>query len=281
MRRFLFVWITCTVSLIVTSLGVSLLGFRRLDLRLEAIVALTVLPAVQALVLSATTSRRGAHVVPQALAAAWRHPLTRPALVFDGFAIMAGLVADMGRWPSPSVAVLSARWLGVKAGVAAAILCAPVFVPRMTSATHRRSDRPWFVAMSVVMLAVAVGSLDASMAFLPDDMLHALRPRWPTVLRWAGLYATLFALFLGVGLRTAAAVGRRSAAAEVLIECALGCVGLALLIVVPNIYLRPEVTGALRAFALASASMAASFMLVGTCLGLSAAVEPPETRGTT
>jgi hypothetical protein len=267
MRRYLAFWITCTVTLVVVSLLAAFVAFRRVDLRYEAFVAIVVIPAVQALALAATTSRRGLRTIAASFGSAWRHPSIRAVLVLDVALIGLGLLADVGRSMPVLLAGISVRWMGVKLAVASVVFCESVFTGRPASHDSAWSlDRAWLLVISAALLALAAASVIAPVALAPDDLALRLWPRMPTVLRWSMVYATLFGGFLAIALRSSTALSKVSGASAALVETALGFVGLASMIVVLNIFLRPEVREPWSGLAIACGSFAATLILAAGLL---------------
>ncbi len=188
MGRFLLVWISLAVPLVVTSFAISTIAFRHLDLRYVTFVHLLVIPTFQAAVL---TWVRGQWDLSRSIAAVREvmgHRLLALFLVLDLSVLSLGVAAR--RFPIVGIAgesSLHPKWAAIKALIAGTLLLVAAFRLR-----NSRECRLWILGLAGLVVAVATDF------FLPwlDDLPELIHGVGPLVIRWLIVYGGLSTLGL-------------------------------------------------------------------------------------
>lgn len=258
MRRFLQLWICLAPPLVVTTLAVSVIGFRHLDLRFVTFVHALLIPTFQAAVVTWVEGRWGLSRLVWAARETVNRRLIAGLVVLDASFLCLGVAMRehtvLGVIGNSS---LHLRWAAVKTLLAGALLVA-------TAVSWRQggSARIWVVSLAGLAIAVASG------AFVPwlKDLPELIQGAGPVVVRWILVYGGLSVLALMVLSHVAARVHRGSPLAAFYVDVVSACAFLVTVICAVNIFLRPFLAQPWIGVVTVLASTGATALLVASTL---------------
>jgi hypothetical protein len=265
LKRFLQLWVCLAFGLTVATVAVSVLAFRRLDLRYQTFLELLFIPTFQAAIVGWLTAAFGPARVLRAIRETVSHRLVVVVLAVDAAFLVAGwLVRAEPFIGIVGAATLHVRWAGLKALAAAALTLAAV--PRRDT----RGAQTWLCLGAASLLVLG------SNAFAPWLRgLETLVPaRFPTVLNWIMVYGAVFVFAVVVALGSGGVLTRRSGLAGFYVDAAVATVCCVALLVVASFFLHPYLVEPWASLVRTGLSLAATFMLVASGLGWSAATPP-------
>jgi hypothetical protein len=256
MKRFLLVWVCLAVVMLVGTALLSLLVFKRIDLRLVALVELLVVPTLQAVVLLWASGEWSFTRLPRLAREAHGHAAVLGFLAFDAVVVALGWAFySRSLLGVAAVGSLQPAWTGVKtAGVA---LVAGTLAAR---GLRRLADRLW---LGIVALAALAFAAEPFRPWLGGLATHVLPPALPTVLRWLVVYGGLFVLVMAALVHTGTVLRAGSALGAAFIDAALAVAFIAGLVTVPSIFLKPYLVEPGAAIVRTCVSLAATFTLAG------------------
>jgi hypothetical protein len=249
MRGLIARWIVLGPVMWLTLAAVLWCGFRTIDVRFETFAALMVVPAAQAVIL--TWAIRGTpRAMGQVISSIARLPFGSTAAILDLAMLLMGLVfwrqARLGFGVSSSLQIV---WAATKAVAAGCLLFAGL----------RRSTTVLQAAVAVTAILLGLSGFTAWLGGLPFVLVR-LVGRMPLVLAYVLTYGAagtaLVALLLRFAARQPAHGVRRR-----LVECAVGALLVAALVLVLNGFKYRIPMEPYRGLALLAASIAASAML--------------------
>ena len=226
MGRFLLLWLLLAPVYGLGRIAVSLLFFRRMDLRFVTFCELLFVPAFQAALFCLLEPDSGR--LRTALSEASRSRTV--AIVAAGNLVLALLAVLSG--PDSWARVWLRPVTGLQAGGAGLLLLTVAARPSSV-----RGDRLLLGAGVVALWAWGAAAFAGTLSGLSDRVL----PAFPQALRWLTVYGAIFAALLVILLALGRVLGRHSNAAGLLLELAVALALAAAAIVVPNVFLRPIV----------------------------------------
>lgn len=258
MGRFLLVWICLAIPLVVTTLTISALGFRHLDLRYVTFVQLLVIPVFQAAVVTWVRGQWDLSRSVSAAREAMSHRLIALFVVLDVAVLSLG-IAVRG-YPIVGIAgesSLHLKWAAVKALIAGAVLLGSAF-----RAEDSNKSRPWVAGLAVLVLAVSSAGFSPWLNHLPN----LIPGRGHMVIRWLIVYGGLSTLGLFALCQVSAKARTHSPLAAFFLDLAGACLFAVALVCVLNIFIRPFLVEPWLSIARGLVSIGATALLVGSSL---------------
>jgi hypothetical protein len=271
MSRLLAIWLTLLAAFWLTRALASALLFGTADRGTAGVLQLVAVPAVQALLVVWATRRPGpfAHALP--VRAALGQADLRAILLLDAAVLALGWVLgtfwEIGWFGLAQGRNLPSTWTALKAGAAGVVL-----FPATRGA--RDEDRRWLIGFACALLALALMILFDVLRPLPE----LLFPGQPRLLRWLVVHGSLLAAGTGLVLRVQRIFrrsGRKTNAAGLALDWALGLALVAALVAVPHLVQRPYLTEPWASFAATCDSLAVTALLVAVLLGTRNISSPP------
>ena len=262
MRRFLLVWVSLSLVLLVGTALVSYFLFKRVDLRLVALVQVLAVPAFQAVVLLWVS---GGWSVAAFL------DVVREAR--GRVAVLALLALDLGvlglgwaLWSRSPVGFSAARslqplWMGAKT-LAAAVGAGALAL----RASRPVKERIWLGIVSLAVLAFAAEPYRHWLDGLAD---RGVVLTLPTVLRWLIVYGGLYVLVMVALVHTGTVLRARSRLGGFFIDAALALGFVVGVVTVPSIFLKPYLVEPWASIVRTCVSLAATFLLAAFLSALS------------
>lgn len=262
MKHFLLLWVCLALGLTAATVLVSVLAFHRLDLRYQAFLELLLIPTFQAAMVGWLTAAFGPARVLRAIRETMGHRVVVVVLGVDAVVLVAGwLLRTEPLIGMAGTASLQVRWAGLKALAAAALTLAAI-----------RRCRTWGGQIWLCLGSASLLVLGSN-AFAPWLRgLEALVPeRFPTVLNWSLVYGTILVVAIIVALGTGGVLTRRGGLAGFYVDAAVASAFCVALVVAASFFLHPYLFEPWASLVRTGLSLAATFMLIGSGLGWSAA----------
>jgi hypothetical protein len=247
-------WCALSLLAVVTSYATAILFFRLVDVSFVQFATLVCVPLMQAVLLAWRAAPP-----TDALAAlgrfAARHPLAQPVLVLDGLLLGAGIIGwDWHLVGFGADVSVQASWTMVKAAAVVAFGAGAVLRAHERTRTALRLAAPVLLMLAVEPSTswLAAGFARAHAAFVPQG----------EVLQRLAFYGPLFAVLLGLTMRSARGVGRTVREAGQALQIAIATAVIVAVTVVLASYNLPTVTQPWLGVATLSASITATSVLL-------------------
>jgi len=258
MGRFLLVWMCLAIPLVVTTLTISTLGFRHLDVRYVTFVQLLVIPVFQAVVVTWVSGQWGLSRWVSAAREAMSHRWIALFVVLDVAFLSLGVAAH--GYPIVGIAGeggLHPKWAAVKALIAGAVLLGSAF-----RAEDSHKSRPWVVGLAGMVLAVSSAGFFPWLTHLPN----LIPGRGHMIIKWLIVYGGLSTLGLFALCRVSAKACTHSPLAAFFFDLAGACLFAVALVCALNIFLRPFLVEPWLSIAWGFVSIGTTALLVGSSL---------------
>lgn len=270
MGRIIKYWLVLGALATLTTLGLGALAFRQIDLTFVQFAVLVCAPLLQAIVLVWQSEQAGSAVTTIARAVL-HHPLAQPVLLLDGLVLGAGIVG----WDTHVIGLgaddsIQTRWTLIKSATAIAF-CA-------RAAWRAPKGQRLAVARQLIAPLMLILAIEPSTSWLVAGFarVHAVIGTRAEVLQRLAFYGPLFAMLIGLALRSAHNLDGRSRESAGLIHAAVaGAIAVGVTVVLACFNL-PVVTQPWLGVATFAASAASTCMLLAAIFVATAA-----TRSTT
>ena len=262
MKRFLLVWVSLFVVSLAGTAFVSYFLFKRVDLRLVALVQALVVPALQGAVLLWVSGDWSLVALLEAVREARGRAVVVALLALD----LGVLAVGWGVWEHPPLGIAAVRslqplWTGAKTLAVAAAACALAAI-----AVRTVKERVWLGVIALAALALGAEPFRHWIGGLAD------RGPWltlPTVLRWLAVYGGIYVMVMAMLVHTGTVLRARSRLGGFFVDAALVVGFLAALVTVPNIFLKPYLLEPWAGIVKTFVSLAATFALAAFFSALS------------
>jgi hypothetical protein len=261
-----------------TTLAISILWFRHLDLTFEYFAHLIIVPVCQASVVAAASSSFRDLALRPMIRDAATHSLTIPVLVMDAGLLSSGwLLKSDPVWGIAGAASVHGAWIGTKTMAASMFFLRDAMRSRMTPLERanewRASERAQLLGFAGLLLAAGSSAFVPWLVRLPELISAAL----PLVLRWLAVYGVLFAAALILAIRAADVLRRRNRTAAFLLDTATAAALASAILLVLNGYQRRYLLDAWLGAVRTLASVGSTLVLMAGILA--AAPGPDRHRG--
>jgi hypothetical protein len=270
MRRFLLLWLCMAITLGMTSLAVSLVVYRHLDLGYVTLVHLLVIPAFQAVVVSWVGNRWGLSDIAWAARETRQHSLIVIIVVLDALVLLVGLVSDdQSMLALAAPRSLQPYWAALKAFAAGALL-----ILGCRGSEENAGRKAWILGLAACLLALGIEPIVPWLRRLPEIIsgVHAETIRW--LFSFGGFWALVMVFLVMAG----SVVRRGSRLAAFYLDLSAACLFAIGLIVPLNIFLRPFLMEPWSSIVTVLASTGATAALGASILGMSRDARRPESR---